>query len=82
MNLAAAVAEIRLPAFVTATLLGIAPASFILCSIGAGVGGILAEGRTPDLSMLFSARVLLPLAGLAILALLPALLRRRPGAHA
>ena len=82
LNLAAAVAEIRLPAFVTATLLGIAPASFILCSIGAGVGGILAEGRTPDLSMLFSARVLLPLAGLAILALLPALLRRRPGAHA
>jgi len=82
VNLAAAVAGIRLAVFVPATLLGIAPASFVLSSIGAGVGTILAEGRTPDLSVLFSARVLLPLLGLAVLSLLPALLRRRPGAHA
>jgi uncharacterized membrane protein YdjX (TVP38/TMEM64 family) len=82
VNLAAAVAGIRLAVFVLATLLGIAPASFVMSSIGAGVGTILAEGRTPDLSVLFSARILLPLAGLAVLSLLPALLRRRPGAHA
>ncbi|MDB5398730.1 MAG: hypothetical protein JWQ55_748 [Rhodopila sp.] len=82
VNLAAAVAGIRLAVFVPATLLGIAPASFVLSSIGAGVGTILAQGRTPDLSVLFSARILLPLIGLAILSLLPALLRRRPGAHA
>ena len=82
VNLAAAVAGIRLAVFFPATLLGIAPASFVLSSIGAGVGSILAEGRTPDLSLLFSARLLLPLAGLAVLSLLPALLRRRPGAHA
>jgi uncharacterized membrane protein YdjX (TVP38/TMEM64 family) len=82
VNLAAAVAGIRLIVFVPATLLGIAPASFVLSSIGASVGGILAEGRTPDLSVLFSARILLPLLGLAVLSLLPALFRRRPGAHA
>jgi uncharacterized membrane protein YdjX (TVP38/TMEM64 family) len=82
VNLAAAVAGIRLVVFAPATLLGIAPASFVLSSIGAGVGTILAEGRTPDLSVLFSARILLPLVGLAVLSLLPALLRRRPGAHA
>ena len=82
INLAAAVAGIRLAVFVPATFLGIAPASFILSSIGAGVGSILAEGKTPDLSVLFSARILLPLLGLAALSLLPALLRRRPGAHA
>ncbi|MGD0104125.1 MAG: VTT domain-containing protein [Rhodopila sp.] len=82
VNLAAAVAGIRLAVFFPATLLGIAPASFVLSSIGAGVGAILAEGRTPDLSVLFSARILLPLLGLAVLSLLPALLRRRPGAHA
>jgi uncharacterized membrane protein YdjX (TVP38/TMEM64 family) len=82
VNLAAAVADIRLVVFFPATLLGIAPASFVLSSIGAGVGTILAEGRTPDLSVLFSARILLPLAGLAVLSLLPALLRRRPGANA
>jgi len=87
VNLAAAVAGIRLAVFFPATLLGIAPASFVLSSIGAGVGTILAEGRTPDLSVLFSARILLPLLGLAVLSLLPALLRRpgydqEPGAHA
>ena len=82
VNLAAAVAGIRLMVFFPATLLGIAPASFVLSSIGAGVGSILAEGRTPDLSVLFSPRVLLPLAGLAVLSLLPALLRRRSGSHA
>jgi uncharacterized membrane protein YdjX (TVP38/TMEM64 family) len=78
VNLAAAVAGIRLAVFVPATFLGIAPASFVLSSIGSGVGTILAEGRTPDLSVLFSAHILLPLLGLALLSLLPALIRRRP----
>jgi len=82
VNLAAAVAGIRLAVFFPATLLGIIPASFVFSSIGAGVSTILAEGRTPDLSVLFSARILLPLAGLAVLSLLPVVLRRRPGAHA
>jgi uncharacterized membrane protein YdjX (TVP38/TMEM64 family) len=82
VNLAAAVANMRLAVFVPATFLGIAPASFVLSSIGAGVGAILAEGKTPDLSVLFSARVLLPLLGLAALSLLPVLLRRRTDSHA
>ncbi len=82
VNLAAAVAGIRLAVFIPATLLGIIPASFILSSIGAGVGGILAAGRTPDLSVLFGPRILLPLLGLAALSLLPILLRRRVGARA
>jgi uncharacterized membrane protein YdjX (TVP38/TMEM64 family) len=82
VNLAAAVAEIRLAVFVPATLIGIAPASFILSSIGASVGTILAEGKSPDLSVLFSAHILLPLAGLALLSLLPTVFRRRPDSHA
>jgi uncharacterized membrane protein YdjX (TVP38/TMEM64 family) len=82
VNLAAAIAGIRLAAFVPATLLGIAPASFVFSSIGAGVATVLAKGQTPDLSVLLSAHILLPLLGLAALSLLPALVRRRPGAHA
>jgi uncharacterized membrane protein YdjX (TVP38/TMEM64 family) len=81
VNLAAAVAGIRLAAFIPATVIGIAPASFILTSIGADASMLLAEGKTPDLSMLLSPRTLLPLAGLAVLSLLPALFRRRPGFH-
>jgi uncharacterized membrane protein YdjX (TVP38/TMEM64 family) len=82
VNLAAAVANIRLAIFMPATFLGIAPASFVLSSIGAGVGAILADGKTPDLSVLFAPHVLLPLLGLAALSLLPVLLRRRTGSHA
>jgi uncharacterized membrane protein YdjX (TVP38/TMEM64 family) len=81
VNLAAAVAGIRLAVFVPATVIGIAPASFILSSIGANVSTLLAEGKTPDLSVLLSPRIFLPLAGLAVLSLLPALFRRRPGVH-
>lgn len=82
VNLAAAFAGISLRAFCLATLIGIIPASYILSAIGAGVGSILAQGKTPDLSLLFSARIILPLAGLALLSLLPAIMRRRPGSHA
>jgi uncharacterized membrane protein YdjX (TVP38/TMEM64 family) len=82
VNLAAAVAGIPLIVFAPATFLGIIPASFVFSSIGSGVGSVLAQGRTPDLSVLFSAHILLPLAGLAVLSLLPVLWRHRPGAHA
>jgi uncharacterized membrane protein YdjX (TVP38/TMEM64 family) len=83
VNLAAAVTGIRLTVFVLATLIGIAPASFVISSIGAGVGSILAQGHTPDLAVIFTPRILLPLLGLAALSLLPILFRRRSsGAHA
>lgn len=81
VNLAAAVVGMRLAVFVPATLIGVAPTSFILSAIGAGVGSILAAGQTPDLSVLFSARILLPLGALAVLSLLPAVFRRN-SAHA
>ncbi len=86
VNLAAAVGGMRLITFVPATALGIIPASFVLSSIGSGVAGILAAGRTPDLSVIFAPRVILPLCGLAALSLLPVLWRwrqrSRAGAHA
>ncbi len=82
VNLSAAVVGMRLRAFVPATVLGISPGSFVLSSIGSSVGGILAQGRTPDLSMLFAPRIVLPLLALAALCLLPPLLRRRSTLHA
>lgn len=71
VNLAAAVCGMRLLPFAAATMVGIIPATFVLAWIGAGVGGVLASGRSPDLGILFSARLLGPLAALAALALLP-----------
>jgi uncharacterized membrane protein YdjX (TVP38/TMEM64 family) len=82
LNLAAAAAGMRLSAFVPATALGIAPGCFILSSIGAGVGDVVAAGRAPDMSELATPRVLLPLLGLAGLSLLSVVWRRWRAAHA
>ena len=70
-NLAPAVAGMGLLPFATATLLGIIPATVVFASIGAGMGAVLEQGGTPDLSVAFRPAVLLPLAGLAALSLLP-----------
>jgi uncharacterized membrane protein YdjX (TVP38/TMEM64 family) len=82
VNLAASVGGMRLRAFVPATVLGIIPTSLILSSVGSGVGDILAAGRAPDLSVVLAPRILLPLSCLALLSLLPAMLRRHPASRA
>ena len=82
VNLAAAALGMRLAVFAPATALGIAPATFVFSSIGAGIGGVLAAGHTPDLSVLLTPRIILPLVGLAILSLLPVAWRHWRGSHA
>jgi uncharacterized membrane protein YdjX (TVP38/TMEM64 family) len=71
VNLGAALCGMRLLPFTVATLVGIIPATFVLAWIGAGVGDVLASGRSPDLSILFSAQILGPLSALAALSLVP-----------
>ena len=81
VNLAAALCGMRLWPYFTATLIGIVPATFVFASIGSGLGDILAVGGAPDLTVIFSVRVLGPLIGLAALSLLPLAWRRaRPDA--
>ena len=69
INLAAPLSGMRLPVYMAATALGIFPSTFILASIGAGLGGVLAAGGKPDVSVLFTVRILGPLIGLAVLVL-------------
>lgn len=77
VNLASALAGVRLLPFVLATFLGITPAAFVFVSTGAGLGGALASGVPPGPGLLLRPGVLLPLLGLALLALAPAAWRRR-----
>ena len=81
-NLAPALAGMRLAPFAAATAIGIIPGTVVFASIGAGIGSVLAEGRTPDLSVIFKPAVLLPLLGLALLSLLPVAYRHWKGRHA
>ena len=76
VNLAAALGGMRLLPYAAATLIGIAPGTFVFASIGAGVGEILATGGTPNLAVIFSWPILGPLVALAVLSLLPILWRR------
>jgi uncharacterized membrane protein YdjX (TVP38/TMEM64 family) len=76
VNLAAPLCGMKLSQFALATLIGIMPTTFVLASVGAGLGQVLSRGETPTVGLLFSWRVLGPLLALAVLSLLPVLWRK------
>ena len=76
VNLAAALSGMRLLPYGAATVIGVIPATFVFASIGDGLGETLAAGDQPDLSVIFSPRILGPLVALAVLSLLPVAWRR------
>lgn len=81
VNLAPAFLGVRLPTFAAATFLGIIPGTLVYASVGNGLGAVLDAGAQPDAGILLQPEILLPLLGLAILAILPAIVRkfrRRP----
>jgi uncharacterized membrane protein YdjX (TVP38/TMEM64 family) len=71
VNLAAALTGMRLLPYAAATILGIIPGTAIFAGVGSGIGSVLARGERPDLMVVLSPPVLLPLLGLAALSLLP-----------
>ncbi|MEN2980999.1 TVP38/TMEM64 family protein [Tistrella bauzanensis] len=73
VNIAPAIFGMSGRAYALATLIGIAPGALIYVSIGAGLGDLLAAGQVPSWSDLMSTEILAGLSGLAVLALLPAL---------
>lgn len=93
VNIAAGAANMRLRSFVTATAIGIVPATFTFAYLGQGLDSMLKAQQTAraaclaekgemacpqtlDPSLLVTNELLLAFAGLGILALVPAALRR------
>ena len=74
-NLVPALVGTRLFRFAVSTYLGIIPGALVFTSVGSGLGEVFAQGTTPDLGILLTAPVLLPILGLALLAALPMVLR-------
>src|SRR5215469_11121789 len=68
VNLVPALVGVRLTTFALATFLGIIPGSFVYASIGNGLGSFVEE---PDAGILFRPSILVPVIGLAALALVP-----------
>lgn len=76
-NLAPALVGMRLGPYALATFLGIIPGTAVFTGIGAGLGQVLARGERPELGLILSPPILLPLVGLAALSLLGAWWRGR-----
>jgi uncharacterized membrane protein YdjX (TVP38/TMEM64 family) len=80
VNIVPALLGMRLGPYALATLIGIIPGAIVYSSVGAGFGILIDRGEMPDLGVIFQWRILLPLLGLAALALVPVIyarLRRR-----
>lgn len=76
VNLAPAFLGVSLRDYLVGTFIGIIPGTFVYASVGAGLGAVFDSGGRPDLGIILSAPVLLPLLGLAALALVPAIVGR------
>ncbi len=72
-------ARVRLVNFIWTTFVGIAPATAVISSVGAGLGDVLDKGGRPDAGVIFEPYVLGPLLGLAALAALPVIVRKLRG---
>jgi uncharacterized membrane protein YdjX (TVP38/TMEM64 family) len=75
INLAAAAVALPLRTFALATLIGIAPSTLIYASIGDALAGVSEGQLALDSSLWSQPRFVLPLLGLAALAMLPVLYR-------
>jgi len=76
VNILPAFSRIPLAQFILATAIGIIPGTSVYVAVGRGFDHLLAAGKPPDLAALNTPAIWLPLAGLAILALVPTLYRQ------
>jgi uncharacterized membrane protein YdjX (TVP38/TMEM64 family) len=77
VNIAAALGGVRLIPYILATFIGIVPITFVFTSLGEGLSRTLAAGsQLTTAQVLVQPSLLIPLLGLAVLALLPIALKR------
>lgn len=81
VNIVPAVLNIPTSIFMIATFFGIIPGSFVYVTLGNGLSHLLAEGQAPDLGLIFSPQVLLPILGLALLSLAPIVYKKLTKPH-
>ncbi len=76
VNLVPALIGVPLRTYAFATFFGIIPGAVVYTSVGDGLGAVFEAGRAPDPGLIFEPRVLLPILGLALLALIPVIYRK------
>ena len=78
-NLVPALVGVPLSRFAITTFLGIIPGTIVFTSVGAGLGEVFARGETPNLGIIFTPAILLPILGLCALAALPIVIKALRG---
>ena len=76
VNIVPALLGVSTRVFVLGTFLGIIPGTFVFVSVGNGVDAVFARGDVPGLATLLEPSVILPIAGLALLSLVPVIYKR------
>ncbi len=71
VNLVPALLGVPFRVYLIGTFVGIIPGCFIFASVGNGLGTVFAAGRTPVIIIIFAHEILIPIIGLALLALAP-----------
>ena len=77
VNIIPALTSMGFTQFLVATFIGIIPGTCIYIWLGKGLELVLAANKTPNLEVLGDANILLPLAGLSLLALLPVVVKHQ-----
>ena len=76
VNVAPAFLGVSLRTFALATFVGIIPSTFVIASVGAGIGSVLDSDQELSLAGLLTPEIVIALVGLAALALVPVGYRR------
>ena len=71
VNLVPAFLAVPIRTFIIGTFFGIMPGSFVFAGVGNGLGTVIDGGGMPDLGIIFESEILVPIIGLAVLALIP-----------
>lgn len=79
VNLVPALLGVPLSTYVAATAIGIIPATFVYASFGAGLGQIFDEGGMVSVWAILTPGILAGLIGLAVLALIPVVIKTLRG---
>ncbi len=79
MNVLPALIGVRLRVFAATTFFGIIPGGFVYTWVGAGLGEVFARDETPDLGVIFEPNILGPIVGIALLSLMPVVVKAMRG---
>ncbi len=71
VNLVPALLGVPFRVYLIGTFFGIIPGCFVYSSVGNGLGTVFAAGGRPDINLIFTPEIFIPIIGLALLALIP-----------